>query len=212
MNTEILIVYTFVSFFYIISPGPAIFLALTNGLVHNMKVVAVSSFANILGLFLLSAISISGLGAILTTSATLFMIVKLIGAVYLIYLGIKQFRSASSFKIENEKKNNIKEKNLRTAFYESFFLAVTNPKPIIFFIALFPQFLNLKSAIIPQFFVMTGIFMFFSFSSLFVYGFIAKSAKGWLKNENTMMWFHRVTGGVFIGLGLSLTQLKNAQN
>lgn len=210
MNQEILILYAFVSFFYIISPGPAVFLALTNGLVHNMRVVAISSFANILGLFLLSAISISGLGAILTTSASLFMIVKIIGAVYLIYLGVKQFRSASSFKLENEKDNTIHEKDLRTAFYESFFLAATNPKPIIFFIALFPQFLNLESAILPQFFVMTGIFMFFSFVSLFFYGFIAKSAKGWLRNKNTMIWFHRVTGGMFIGLGLSLTQLRSA--
>lgn len=210
MNYEILIVYTFVSFFYVISPGPAVFLALTNGLVYDMRVVAISSFANILGLFLLSAISISGLGAILTTSSTLFMIVKFIGALYLIYLGIKQFRNASSFKIENERKSTIKEKSLRVSFYESFFLAVTNPKPIIFFIALFPQFLNLKSSILPQFFIMTGIFMFFSFSILFTYGFIAKSAKGWLKNENTMMWFHKITGGIFVGLGLSLTQLKNA--
>ncbi len=210
MNHDILILYAFVSFFYIISPGPAVFLALTNGLVHNMKIVAVSSFANILGLFLLSAISISGLGVILTTSATLFMIVKIIGAVYLIYLGIKQFRNASSFKLENE--TSIKEKSYKTAFYESFFLAVTNPKPIIFFIALFPQFLNLKSSIVPQFFIMTGIFMFFSFISLFIYGFIARAAKGWLKNKNTMIWFHRITGGMFIGLGLTLTQLRNTQN
>jgi len=210
MNHDILILYAFVSFFYIISPGPAIFLALTNGLVHNMKIVAVSSFANILGLFLLSAISISGLGVILTTSATLFMIVKIIGAVYLIYLGIKQFRNASSFKLENE--TSIKEKSYKTAFYESFFLAVTNPKPIIFFIALFPQFLNLKSSIVPQFFIMTGIFMLFSFISLFIYGFIARAAKGWLKNKNTMIWFHRITGGMFIGLGLTLTQLRNTQN
>lgn len=210
MNQEILILYAFVSFFYIISPGPAVFLALTNGLVHNMKIVAVSSFANILGLFLLSAISISGLGVILTTSATLFMIVKIIGAVYLIYLGIKQFRNASSFKLENE--TSIIEKSYKTAFYESFFLAVTNPKPIIFFIALFPQFLNLKSSIVPQFFIMTGIFMLFSFISLFIYGFIARAAKGWLKNKNTMIWFHRITGGMFIGLGLTLTQLRNTQN
>lgn len=210
MNLETLIVYSFVSFFYIISPGPAVFLALTNGLVHGMKIVTVSSFANILGLFILSTISISGLGAILTTSSTLFMIVKIIGAVYLIYLGIKQFRSASSFNLENE--DNIKDKSISTAFYESFFLSVTNPKPIIFFIALFPQFLNLESSIIPQFFIMTGIFMLFSFLILFGYGFIAKSAKRWLKNKSNMIWFHRITGGMFIGLGLSLTQLKNAQN
>ncbi len=212
MNLDILILYSFVSFFYVISPGPAVFLALTNGLTYDMKIVATSSFANILGLFLLSAVSISGLGAILTTSATLFMIVKIIGAGYLIYLGIKQFKSASFLKNNHLNKVSIKQKSLRSVFYESFILAATNPKPIIFFIALFPQFLNINSAILPQFFIMTGIFMIFSFISLCTYGFIAKSAKDWLKNQEIMMWFHKITGGIFIALGVSLLQLKNTQN
>jgi homoserine/homoserine lactone efflux protein len=210
MDMHILLLYAMVSFFYIISPGPAVFLALTNGLVYDMKVVTASSLANIVGLFLLSTISISGLGVILVTSATLFMFVKIVGACYLIYLGIKQFKNASFFKSENE--NKAIEKSLKKAFYESFFTAITNPKPIIFFIALFPQFLNLKNDITPQFFVMTGIFMFFSFTSLCIYGFLAKSAKGFMREQKFMKWFHRVTGGIFIGLGLSLTQLRAAQN
>ena len=211
MNTDILLVYSLVAFFYVISPGPAIFLALSNGILHDMKMVMTSSFANILGLFILSAVSISGLGVILVTSSTLFMIVKIVGAMYLIYLGIKQFKSASSLKL-NKEEVKIHNKSLKKGFYESFFLAVTNPKPIIFFIALFPQFLDLNNSLMPQFFIMTGIFMFFSFSSLCVYGLIAKSTKEWFKKQNTMIWFHRVTGGLFIGLGLSLFKLRSVQN
>ncbi|WP_421716416.1 LysE family translocator [Arcobacter arenosus] len=211
MDLHILFLYSVVAFFYVISPGPAVFLAITNGLVHDMRTVATSSFANILGLFILSSISISGLGIILLTSATLFMIVKIVGAGYLIYLGIKQFRSASSLKLKNDENRKI-EKSLKKTFLESFFLAVTNPKPIIFFIALFPQFLNLKSDITSQFFVMTGIFMFFSFFILCIYGFVAKSARGLFKNQNFMSWFHKITGGIFIGLGFSLLQIRNTQN
>jgi len=212
MNLEVLLVYSFVSFFYIISPGPAVFLALTNGMTKNMKVVSISSFGNIVGLFLLSAVSISGLGAILLASSGLFMIVKITGACYLIYLGIKQFKTAKISKISNLNQQKIENKKDRVYFMESFILAATNPKPIIFFIALFPQFLNLKADLVPQFFVMTGIFMFFSFVSLCAYGFISKSAKHWLNNESKMMWFHRITGGIFIGMGFALFQLKNAQN
>lgn len=211
MNMDILIVYSLVAFFYIISPGPAIFLALSNGILYDMRMVMTSSFANILGLFILSSISISGLGVILLTSSTLFMLVKIVGAIYLIYLGIKQFKTASSLKLDN-KEEKIYDKSLKKGFYESFFLAVTNPKPIIFFIALFPQFLDLKNSIIPQFFIMTGIFMFFSFVSLCVYGLIAKSTKQWFKKQNTMIWFHRITGGLFIGLGFSLFKLRSIQN
>jgi len=208
MNLDVLIVYSLVSFFYVISPGPAVFLALANGMAQDMKVVSISSFGNIVGLFILSSISISGLGAILTTSATLFMMVKIVGAVYLIYLGIKQFRNAKAIGMATSNNKTSRRSN-RSYFMESFLIAATNPKPIIFFIALFPQFLNLEAAILPQFLIMTGIFMFFSFFSLCSYGFLSKSAKHLFNNENRMKWFHKITGGIFIGMGVALFQFKS---
>jgi threonine/homoserine/homoserine lactone efflux protein len=89
MNYHTLLIYIFVSFFYIISPGPAVFLAIYNGISKGTKVVMVSALGNIIGLMMLSALSISGLSAILMASATLFTLVKVIGALYLIYLGIR---------------------------------------------------------------------------------------------------------------------------
>jgi threonine/homoserine/homoserine lactone efflux protein len=201
--------YFFVSFFYIISPGPAIFLAISNGLTHDMKTVTISSFANIIGLFILSAISISGLGIILTTSSILFMSVKIIGALYLLYLGIKQFKNANSLIFDN--KNDAKQSK-KSFFAESFFLAITNPKPIMFFIALFPQFLDIKSDILPQFFILTSTFMFISFFSLLTYGFLSKNAKIYFNDKNKVAWFHKITGGLFIIMGLGLLQLKRVQN
>ena len=88
MNIDTLLVYLLVAFFYITSPGPAVILAIINGLRTNMKVVAIPTFANTLGLAILSTASILGLGVLLTTSATLFMIVKFVGAFYLVYLGV----------------------------------------------------------------------------------------------------------------------------
>ncbi len=211
MSLEVFTIYFFVAFFYIISPGPAIFLAISNGLTNDIKTVAISSFGNILGLFILSAISISGLGAILTASSTLFMIIKIIGAFYLLYLGIKQFRSIGSIKLNEQNTHKHNKRSSKTFFYESFFLAVTNPKPIIFFIALFPQFLNLKYAILPQFLILTGTFMFISFFSLLTYGFIAKNAKRYLNDKDKMAWFHKITGGLFIMMGLGLLQLKRVE-
>ena len=207
MNIEVFLTYAFVSFFYVISPGPAVFLALHNGMTQDMKTVSISSFANICGLFLLSAVSISGLGAILSTSATLFMGVKIIGALYLVYLGIKQFKQAKSLKIKEE--HTQKQESKKYYFTESFILALSNPKPIIFFIALFPQFLNLEANIMPQFFIMTGLFMFFSFLSLCAYGYLAKKARHLFLNKQKMTWFHRITGGIFIGMGITLLQLKS---
>ena len=124
-----------------------------------MKVVALSSLANILGLFLLSSISILGLGALLLSSAVLFMIVKIIGAMYLVYLGVKQIlRSRNSLFVEGGRLST-EHRGYRACFMESFFLAATNPKPILFFVALFPQFIVTDQSIAPQFFVLTAIFM-----------------------------------------------------
>jgi threonine/homoserine/homoserine lactone efflux protein len=212
MNYDLLLMYSLVSFFYIISPGPAIFLAISNGMTTNMKIVALSSLGNIFGLFLLSAIAISGLGALLVTSSTLFMITKLLGASYLIYLGVRQFRKGKEQLLLSEKNTNQVNRRYLSYFKEGFFLASTNPKPILFFTALFPQFLDIETSIIPQFFIMTAIFMFFSFVSLFSYGFISKTAKHFLTNQNNIAWFHRVTGGLFVSMGVGLLQLKSTQS
>jgi len=210
MTFDIILMYSVVSFLYIISPGPAIFLAISNGLGANMKVVSVSSLGNIAGLFILSAISISGLGALMMTSATLFMVVKTVGAGYLIYLGIKQLKNSKNAGVLSNNTPVLLSKSYKSYFAEAFFLAVTNPKPILFFTALFPQFLNIESAIAPQFFVLTGIFMLFSFMSLCGYGMISKVSKSFFIDPVRMAWFHRITGGVFVAMGISLFQLKRA--
>ena len=103
MDIHTLLLYLVVAFFCITSPGPAIILAIINGLRTNMKTVAITSLANSLGLFILSTAAILGLGIIITTSATLFIIIKSIGALYLIYLGIKFLRNRGGFNIDKNK-------------------------------------------------------------------------------------------------------------
>lgn len=211
MNTETLLIYTVVAFFYITSPGPAILLSICNGLKANMQIVAISSFGNMLGLGILSISSILGLGGILTASSILFMIVKFIGAIYLIYLGIKFIKNNKALHFDDSNKKIDKDKRKLSYFNESFFLTVTNPKPILFFTAIFPQFLNLNTNILPQFTIMTIIFLTISFISLCTYGLVAKRSKLWMSSNNRMTWFHRITGGIFIGMGIGLLQLENTQ-
>lgn len=210
MNLDTFLLYCFVSFFYIISPGPAVLLAIYNGAVNGINSVLISALGNILALLALSALSISGLSAILLASATLFTGVKFAGAGYLIYLGIKQFRSSNHLKPDKNTIDTGAPRELISYFKEGFIVAATNPKPIIFFAALFPQFLNTNKEIAPQFLIMTAVFMLFSFLSLSTYGYLGKKAKGLLSNTNSAKWFHRVSGGLFVGMGVSLFQIKNA--
>jgi len=209
MNIDILILYTVIAFFYVISPGPAIFMAISNGLTGAMKNVLYSSLGNISGLLLLSTVSMLGLGALLLASSSLFLAVKIIGALYLLYLGLKQIRLASRAKLAVDESAYIALKKPLQYFQEGFLLASTNPKAILFFTALFPQFLDLQQNITLQFFTMTGIFMLLSLCSLLSYAIIFRQAKSFLTKGSRMPWFHRISGGLFIGMGALLLQLKS---
>lgn len=199
--------FTTLSFLTIISPGPAILLAINNGLLYDTKSVVLSALANIFGLFCLSSVSMLGLGAILQTSTTLFLIMKVIGAGYLIFMGIKQFRNFGN--IFNSSENLKIEKNNRELFKKAFLVSVTNPKPIIFFTAIFPIFLNSANPLVPQFFIMTFTFMLLSFASLLSFAHFAKSFKYWFSNERRVRNFNRISGSIFIMLGLGLLRVKN---
>ncbi len=212
MTIDLLMIFSVFSFFYIISPGPAIFLAISNGMAAGLVPVFWSTAGNISGLFILSCVSISGLGVVLTSSATLFLIVKVIGALYLIFLGINQFRTIKISGISPKQAKINPQRRSFSFFREGFLLALTNPKAILFFMALFPQFITLDQPLMSQFFILTAIFMGLSFFSLFSYGFIGKSARSLFRNQRAVSWFHRVTGGLFIAMGLGLLQLKNLQN
>lgn len=210
MDYHTLLIYTVVAFFYVISPGPAVFLALYNGASRGLKAVMVSALGNIIGLFLLSFLSISGLSAILMASSTLFMGVKIVGAAYLIYLGINQLRATGKSSTRDNTKIESSERGLFSYFKEGLIVAATNPKPILFFAALFPQFLDMTQPIPLQFILMTGIFMLFSLLSLTLYGYLAQQAKTLVRHSNIGKWFQRLSGGLFIAMGISLFQVKNA--
>ena len=211
MELHTILLYSTVAFFYILSPGPAVFLAIVNGLRADLKSVAIATLGNMIGLLFLSTVSILGLGAIIMASTTLFMVVKTIGALYLIYIGIKFIRANSTFKIDTQSGKLERVKTKKEYFKEAFLLAVTNPKPILFFTAIFPQFLNYKSEILPQFIAMTLIFTTLSFTVLFLYGFIAQKSKKMLSHPKRVTWFNRVSGAIFIALGISLLQLKRVE-
>jgi len=191
----------------IASPGPAILLAISNSLSYGMKSVVLSSLGNIAGLFILSSGAIFGLGAILKTSTTLFLVIKVVGAAYLIYLGIRQWRSKTDLFI-NGGMTQKKVKSNKNLFLEGFLIAITNPKAVLFFTALFPQFINLQNALIPQFFIMTLSFMGMSFMALTTYGLLAAKAKRWLSTSNRVKWFNRTIGSLFVLIGIGLLQLR----
>jgi homoserine/homoserine lactone efflux protein len=202
--------YSAVALVAVLSPGPAVLLAVTNSTNHGVAAAFYSTLGNILGLVLLASASILGLGLILQSSAFLFAAVKLIGACYLIYLGIKTWRSSNAFSSPRSISPD-RGRRRRTLFLEAIGMAVTNPKPILFFTAVFPQFIDIARPVAPQFFALTLTFVVYSFCALMSYAWFASSIRHFARETRVNMWFSRISGGCFMVFGTGLLLLKRPQ-
>jgi len=202
MNIESLIVFIAIAFFYIIVPGPSIVLAISNGLSTNMRTVVVSSMGHISGLFISASITSLGIGVLVVNSQFLFTSIKILGAFYIIYLGIKQYKTSKTIGVYDI--NNIQEsesKHIFSFYKEAFLLSILNPKPLVFFIAVFPQFMNSGADVFIEVFTMTFIFMLISFMSLIIYGLMANFSKKFFTSTLINKIFHQSISFLFIGLG-----------
>ena len=208
MQLESLLAYTVVAGISIISPGPAVLLALRNSATHGVGSVLWSSLGNVLGLFVLSGATMLGLGTLLRSSSLVFEVAKLVGAVYLFYIGIRHLVGRNSVMGQETDRHSSSGPSAARLFSEGFLVAATNPKPILFFAALFPQFLDTSSPLIPQFFVLTGIFMSLSFASLLAYASVAGRAKVLLLRPRIGRLINRSVGIVFISFGAMLLSLR----
>ena len=209
MNPETIVTFAAIAIIPILSPGPAILLALRNGLAYGMRAVVWSSLGNVIGLFCLSAAAMLGLGLLLKSSALLFGLVKILGAMYLFYIGVRHlFGRASVLSVQEDGAGAALVPAPHQLFREAILIAVTNPKPILFFTALFPQFLSADAPLLPQFFVLTGIFMGLSFITLLGYAMFAARARTLLLRPLFARWINRLVGVVFISFGTALLTLR----
>lgn len=208
MEIEVWFWFVTVAMVAIISPGPAILLAVNNSVMYDMKAVAFSTLGNVLGLFTLSAAAMLGLGVVLKTSAVLFMAFKIVGALYLVYIGVKQFRNLSNVFDKLSLQHKKSKSEYFSIFRKGYLVCVTNPKPIIFFTALFPLFLNTQRSLLPQFFILTLTFMCLSYLTLMGYALFAKRLKSWFSTRTRALWYNRISGAFFIILGLGLLGME----
>lgn len=185
------------------SPGPAVFLAIKNGLTHGFKRTVFAVLGNLTALFIMMSVSAAGLGAIILASASLFNLLKIAGGLYLIYLGVKLLRS-KPLKIELDQSKANAMVPLLHLYREAFLVSITNPKAIAFCTALFPQFINPNQPIVSQFLVLAGTFGACSFFFLSLYAALAAKLRPQLAKEVVLRWFNRLTGMVFVGFGLGL--------
>lgn len=186
------------------TPGPAVVYIVTNSALHGWRKAIFASFGNIVGLLLLGIISITGLSAILSTSKLIFDIIKYIGALYLVFLGLKMlFNNKMNFSL-SEHNNKLPNIASYKVFLNALGIAISNPKAIVFLTALFPQFINTSMEIIPQFSILISILMLFSFTFLTIYAVMASLARKWIFNKNRFDIINKTGGSIFVGFGILL--------
>jgi homoserine/homoserine lactone efflux protein len=191
-----------------LSPGPAVLLAVSNSLAYGFGKAVFSSLGNITGIFFVAGAAVLGLGAILQTSQLLFSVLKIAGAIYLVYLGLRQWRATHN--IFNSLPADAHRPRTRwNAFVQGMLVAVSNPKAALFFTAFFPQFINLSRPVAVQFLILTITFMLFSFLCLVGYALGAHCVRRWFNQGRRALWFNRTAGAIFIAFGLGMLRVRN---
>ncbi|WP_309682506.1 LysE family translocator [Polaromonas sp.] len=191
------------------SPGPGILLAISNAVAWGPRKTLCSTAGNVLGVFAVSGAAMAGLGTLLHTSAWLFALLKTAGALYLVYLGYRQWTSQSSMFNQPLSSNVQAEKSKTAMFRQGLLVALTNPKSILFFTALFPQFIQPGAPMLPQFLALTSTFAACVLTSHFAYVLLARHTHRWFGTAQRARLFNRVCGGAFGLLGLGLLRLKS---
>ncbi|NOH45604.1 LysE family translocator [Vibrio cyclitrophicus] len=213
MNFDTWIYYLLAVLILTASPGPSSLLCMTKGVQSGFKLSIFTALGSLTAITGILTLSFTGLGVIIASSELVFNIIKWTGAAYLIYLGWKSLRSSQQDydKLSNQKADSQSVKESAAKHYVSgFIVGASNPKAILFFTALFPQFIDPSIALLPQFAVFALTFAVMELSWLLVYAYLGAKSSNWLFAKGRAKVFNRVTGGVFIGAGALLSTTSRA--
>lgn len=203
MSFEVWISFLLASMVLCFTPGPTVFLVMGQSLNHGKRSVTPLVLGVLTGDVIAMGVSFIGLGALLATSAVLFSIFKWIAGAYLIYLGLKAWRS--NVNVENVDST---FKQGGKVFKEALIVTALNPKGIIFFIAFFPLFIDINNPVLPQMFTMAVSFLFVSGLSSSFYSILSGVLRSKIKAVKFQKAFNKVSGSMLMGAGAVTAALQ----
>jgi threonine/homoserine/homoserine lactone efflux protein len=207
VNIQVWSAFVIAAAIVLVIPGPTILFVISQAISHGRRAVMPLVAGVTLGDFTAMTLSLLGLGAVLSASAAFFSVLKWIGAAYLIYLGIKLWRS-------NPEKHAIRfpvtKTSNRSLFKSAFFVTALNPKSIAFFVAFLPQFISRQSDTFFQFLILGATFLFLASFNAALYALFAGRLRDKLQNSTVRRWLNRCGGSVLICAGLATATLKRS--
>lgn len=206
---EVLITYLFACGIIVISPGPDNILALSRGLSQGSVAAAVSSLGAAGGIMVHTVAATFGLSLLMQTSEMLFWTIKLAGAAYLIYLGVKALRARDLVTIRRT--DHLPSRKVLTV---GFFSNVLNPKPGLFVLAFLPQFADsARGSVQVQMLVYGGIFAALTFVVFSIVGAFAARLSGWLVSRPVVAARLNAGAGLtLIGAGILVLTLRSGSS
>ncbi len=190
----------------LIIPGPTILLVVSYALGQGMRAAMPMAVGVALGDFTAMSLSMLGLGVLLASSATLFTMLKFLGAAYLVYLGIKLWRSGSTLNVTPRKDAVATTKMVSHAWL----VTALNPKSITFFVAFLPQFVDPTKDFLPQLLIFQATFLGLAFANAVGYGLIASRARRVIDSPRAVGVFNKIGGSCLIGAGVFTAASRTA--
>lgn len=206
MTLELYTAYVFATLIVLAIPGPTIMLVVSYALTQGRR----SAFASVMGVGLGDAtaatVSLLGLGAILAASATAFALLKWVGAAYLVWLGIKMWRSRpGSLGVQH-----VENIPVRKIFWHAYVVTSLNPKGIVFFMAFLPHFIAPQATVAPQLVLLGSTFVVLGILNAAVYAFAAAAVGRKLRNPSLLRMVNKVGGGFLISAAAMTATLQRS--
>jgi threonine/homoserine/homoserine lactone efflux protein len=195
--------YCIAAMIIILAPGPSVLFVIARAIAWGRATAVATVAGNVTGAFSLSVVVAVGLGPILQRSEIAFISVQVLGGLYLVYLGVTAIKHSQIHASDMTNQGDIRPSKWRS-MREGFWVGALNPKGIVFFAAILPQFVDREvGSITSQLILMGAIFAFLGFFSDSGWGILAGTIRNWLATELKRLVIMRMTGGiVMVILGL----------
>ena len=205
MSFETWLAFSAASAVLLIIPGPTILLVVSYALGQGWRAALPTAVGVALGDFTAMTLSMLGVGALLAASATLFTALKLAGAAYLIWLGVKLFRAGGHLQAEPRRDAASALKMTGHAWM----VTALNPKSITFFVAFLPQFLDRNADFWMQMLVFESTFLILAFLNALGYALLAARARSLFSSSHAVRIFNRTGGVMLVGAGLATAAARS---
>ena len=203
MSFDTWLLYLFAILLIAVSPGTMAVLSMSHGIHFGKTRSLATALGSVSSALLLMFASAAGLGALLSATEYGFTLLKYCGAAYLLFLGIKLILTKAS--AQGLDLQHIKGKGSpKQMFKEAFLVGISNPKDLLFFGALFPQFIDITAPQAPQLAILALSWAVVDFSFVMIYASMANVLAPKLKSSNKLHWFDKTSGAVFLTLAAIL--------